>query len=247
MTISPADIPAAARQAAGRRGRGRRAARRGFSLLELMLVLAVLVVIAALAMPAFFGPLENQRLRKSGERIRVEWTRARIHAMKSGQIQAFFYTPQGNQYWIEPLAQASDAMETSLDDPLGLERPRLSSADPLQEQSPLATAATLPDNVLFVSGGTLMDERDAAAMSENSSLGASSGRRGALSGGPLPADGSAAMTSVADPILFYPDGTSATARIVLGNTRNYFVVVELRGLTGIARSSDLLSAEELPP
>ena len=57
----------------------------------------------------------------------------------------------------------------------------------------------------------------------------------------------AGQGGAADPILFYPDGTSATARIVLGNSRNHFVVVELRGLTGIARSSDLLTAEELPP
>ena len=157
--------------------------------------------------------------------------------MKSGRVQAFFYTPRGNQYWVEPLAQAADAMETSIDDPLGLEAGRrVASVDPLDSGARGMTgAATLPDNVLFVSGGALLDQRDAAALTESDAMTPSSFGIGAGQGG------------AADPILFYPDGTSATARIVLGNSRNHFVIVELRGLTGIARSSDLLTAEELPP
>jgi hypothetical protein len=123
----------------------------------------------------------------------------------------------------------------------------LSSVDPLEQTNRLTATATLPDKVLFLSGGTLVKERDAAAMAESSSVGgpSSAGSTRLLAAGQ--GAGLEGATSVADPILFYPDGTSATARIILGNSRNYFVVVELRGLTGIARSSDLLSAEELPP
>ena len=60
------------------------------SLLELMLVLAMLVVIGAWRCRRF-GPFANQRLRKAGEMVRVEWAKARNQAMKTGQIQVFQY------------------------------------------------------------------------------------------------------------------------------------------------------------
>jgi Tfp pilus assembly protein FimT len=39
-----------------------------------------------------------------------------------------------------------------------------------------------------------------------------------------------------DAILFYPDGTSQDARIILQNNRGGRISVELRGLTGVART-----------
>lgn len=222
-------------------GKGRRRARRAFSLLELMLVLAVLVIIAALALPAFHAPLENQRLRKSGDRLRIEWARARILAMRSGQIQGFYYVLGGNQYWVEPLAQADDVLQASLDVRTGRQTGQSAkSAEPVNDNRlavGVAGAAELPENVMFVSGGTSGDLRSAAALQENASL----------PGAARQSANQSSLGSVAPPILFYPDGTSATARLVLGNTRNHFVVVQLRGLTGVARSSDLLTSDELPP
>jgi hypothetical protein len=47
------------------------------------------------------------------------------------------------------------------------------------------------------------------------------------------------------PILFYPDGTSSTVRLVLTNDRATYVTLKIRGLTGVAEVSDFLSAEEL--
>ena len=64
-------------------------ARPAFTLVEVMLVLALLVVIGALIWPAVKGPFEGQRLRKAGDQVRAEWTRARTRAMKSGRTQVF--------------------------------------------------------------------------------------------------------------------------------------------------------------
>ncbi len=47
-------------------------------------------------------------------------------------------------------------------------------------------------------------------------------------------------------MLFYPDGTTSDARVALTNDdRNFFVVVSLRSLTGIAKVSELVTANEV--
>lgn len=50
--------------------------------MELMLVLAILVAVAGLVMPALQGPLNDQRLLKSADLVRAQWTKARVTAMK---------------------------------------------------------------------------------------------------------------------------------------------------------------------
>ena len=49
------------------------------------------------------------------------------------------------------------------------------------------------------------------------------------------------------PILFYPDGTSTSTRVTLANKRQRDVIVQLRGLSGVAEVSDVLTVAELPP
>jgi len=85
------------------RATGRRQpVRRALSLLEMMLVLAVLVAVGAMVLPALHGPLEDQRLLKSADLIRAQWTRARVTAMKNGRMYVFRYVTATDQYAIEP-------------------------------------------------------------------------------------------------------------------------------------------------
>ena len=85
---------------------------RGMTLLELMLVLGLLVMIGAMAVPAFRLPFEHHRLRQGGELVRVEWNKARIKAMKTGQIQMFRYTADANTYQVMPYFSQQDWLET---------------------------------------------------------------------------------------------------------------------------------------
>ena len=48
-------------------------------------------------------------------------------------------------------------------------------------------------------------------------------------------------------IRFFPDGTSSTARIVLANTNNAAINIELRGLTGITRVGSLVPVNQVAP
>ena len=64
----------------------RQSLRQGLTLIEMVLVMALMVMIASITAPAFRRPLENYRLRKAGDVIRIAFTRARIRAMRSGTI-----------------------------------------------------------------------------------------------------------------------------------------------------------------
>ena len=65
--------------------RGACAVRAGVTLIELLLVLALLVILATLAYPAYVGPMKNQQLRRSADQIRSAWGQAQVQAMKTGR------------------------------------------------------------------------------------------------------------------------------------------------------------------
>ena len=186
--------------------------RRAFTLMEMLLVLAIMVIVASMTLPALRGPMENQRLRKAGDLIRAEWAKARVRAMKTGRIHVFRYQTDGESYGVEPWYAADDD-QTSTND----SNRQSGGVAALQETLPL------PDNISFAGGDTTSDSR---SLHIEQNMGGAGG-------------------AAARPILFYPDGTSSTARVLLTNRRQTFVMVNLRGLTGIAQVSDLLSASEV--
>lgn len=72
----------------------------------------------------------------------------------------------------------------------------------------------LPNGIVFAEGVTSNDGRSADAFSRNGAGG----------------------SSQIKPILFYPDGTSQDARVYLRDERSNTTSVQLRGLTGIAKT-----------
>jgi prepilin-type N-terminal cleavage/methylation domain-containing protein len=210
--------------------------RRGMTLLELMLVLALLVVVGAMAMPALKGPFANQRLRKAGEMIRVEWNRARIQAMKTGQIQMFRYETDGKVFYVQPYLTEqdyleADAMESTARDPSMAAQATGTSGAAMPGAAasvqPQLRQRELPDGVIFAGGYFESDSRSAQIQQESQAALMAAGNQVA-------------------PILFYPDGTTSDAELILSNDQQLFVRVTLRSLTGIAKVSDLMNANELP-
>jgi len=216
-----------ARRAANASWRERGRVRRAMTLLELILVLALLVMIGAMAMPAFKTPFEYHRLRQGGELVRVEWNKARITAMQTGQTQVFRYAPESNTFQVMPYFSEQDVLEadaaSSASLGLGMNGPLMAPAS----AAPATVERELPQGVLFVQGEVESDARSFAIQQQ-------------LQVNPI------GMAMEATPVLFYPDGTTSDARVVLTNQyQQLFIVVSVRSLTGIVRVSDLLNADEL--
>lgn len=76
--------------------------RRGMTLIEVLLVLAIVIMVAALAMPSLNGTFDAQRLSRAADMVRSDWSRARVEAIRSGQEWAFFYVPGTGSYGISP-------------------------------------------------------------------------------------------------------------------------------------------------
>jgi len=209
-----------------RQVRWRTRPRAAMTLLELMLVLALLVVFGTMSMPAFRMALDNHRLRQGAELVRIEWNKARLKAMRTGQIQMFRYAVQSSSCQVMPYYSQQDWLEADAAHATG------GGVAGANLPPPMATAGAdqamqgeraLPEGVVFVQGEVEANQRSYDIQQQ-------------LQGG----------QPSGVPVLFYPDGTTYDARVVLTNQyERLFVVVSLRSLTGMTRVSNLLSSDEL--
>ena len=129
--------------------------RRGFTLLELLVVLAVLAVVAALSWPAVRGLLEKSQLQNAAKHLRAALVRARLQAMESGTVRQFRYQPGSGRFEIS-VAQSLDAAQSAG-----------SEAEARDEPGHEGTAAqTLPGGAVFEETAAAADRLDAAAWGE---------------------------------------------------------------------------------
>jgi len=175
--------------------------RQGMTLLELMLVVAIMVVVASLVVPNIQRTFSRQALQKGADRVRVAMGQARIKAIKNGEVFAVFYVPGGAWFNVAPFAQFKDQSS------LASRRKKLAEAN---QQSDFEDDL-LPKGIRFAAGEVSMDARSAEVLS-------------------------AGEASDLRSILFYPDGTSQDAKIIMQNDKENFVEIQLRGLTGIAKT-----------
>ncbi len=204
-----------------------------FTLLELMLVLALLAVICAAVYPALRGPLDNQRLRQAGDQVRTAWTQARVEAMTTGLAHVFRYQLGTGEYRVEPFAGYQvDEAAVPQEDLFGL-----GTTGPA---SGVSQDNSLPRDCVFRVARTQGDTR-----MTNPASPPSSGIGGGLA--PLGGQGAVPSGSSEGPMIwFYPNGTTSTASLALANDNGRFVLLALRGLTGTVSVSGLLTENELP-
>jgi prepilin-type N-terminal cleavage/methylation domain-containing protein len=115
--------------------------RRGLTLVEVTLVLALLVVIAAVSTPLLERSFTRASLQGGSDMLRAAWGRARLEAMETGESRVFRCETRGNRYLIVTLA----AMGTAEGDPA------LTIDDAPREPSDILRLREdcLPDGVLF--------------------------------------------------------------------------------------------------
>jgi prepilin-type N-terminal cleavage/methylation domain-containing protein len=196
---------------------------RGFTLIEVLLVLAVLSVMAAFVWPSLQKPFANRRLHLAADAIRTEWCQGRVQAMRTGRTYTFQYAAGSDHFRLtpqdDPLAGSSSSNSGSSSSTTG-------NADgnvPLPHDE-----GTLPEGIKFMAD-------DSAGSDPNAPFDFSADSQ---SNTPNASDG------WSDPILFYPDGTTSNSRLVLARDTKSGIRLILRGITGTVTVSDLTSSAE---
>ena len=191
----------------------------GFTLLEVLLVLAIVAITAALTWPALEKPLANRRLRSAADEVRTEWCQARTEAMRSGRTYAFRYEVGGDRFYTEP--QNEPNARTSSGPSAAVN----SGAGGVQSGAS-ADAARSSDNKTLPKGITFRGDKTNQSMTPASSSAAKTPSQNQPSG------------AWSNPIFFYPDGTASDVQLVLICNQSCAVRVMLRGSTATATVAD---------
>lgn len=203
-TSAPARARMCARRAKRRAG--------GFTLLELLLVLGLIVAMVGIAWPALRGPFGGARLREAAKQVRVEMSRTRLSAMETDAVYELQYGVDASRFRVRRLLDLNPAEseECAATDYV---------SDATSGESDASAGWTefeLPEGVVFADPLAPADDGLAhAPVEEASTVGAWS-----------------------TPIVFYPDGTTSTTEMRLRNERGDEVVITLRGLTGVSHMAD---------
>ena len=88
----------------------KRGIRSGFTLIEMILVVTVLVIIAAITVPMASDVVDSHRLRASADRVRAAFAEARNNAIRSGNEYAFYCKPNYRSFFVskfDPLVKTN--------------------------------------------------------------------------------------------------------------------------------------------
>lgn len=172
--------------------------------MELLFVVVIMVVVAALAVPAIQQTFARQALQKGADRVRTAMGQARVRAIRNGEEYAVFFTRGGSWFNVAPFYDFQEQSNlASSRSEIAIERRQSDFEKDL-----------LPRGVIFSGGETSQDNRAAS-----------------LSGSPT-----GTQTDALQAVLFYPDGTAQDARLILENEKGNMIQIEVRGLTGLAKS-----------
>src|SRR3954465_12191015 len=114
--------------------------RRGFTILETMLVLSLIVVVAAIAIPSIDSMYSGVKLTSAADAVRSQWAEARARAAEDGVAYRFSVVPQTGKFKVAPDRE---------DEPTG------DVAD-----APLVHEGELPGGVLFADASDMNGESD---------------------------------------------------------------------------------------
>lgn len=108
--------------------------RQAFTILEVVLVLAVIIVIGAITVPNIDNVYSDVRLSAASDLVRARWAEARSRAVDDGIAYRFAVTPDTGNFRIEP-----DATD---------------DRDPVEgTPAPMVINDQLPGKVVFAPGG----------------------------------------------------------------------------------------------
>ncbi|MCL4190162.1 MAG: prepilin-type N-terminal cleavage/methylation domain-containing protein [Thermoguttaceae bacterium] len=212
----------------------RRPGQTGFTLIELLIVMALLVLLVGVSLPALRRPLRKSELREAARELSATLGRTRLEAIESGTILQFRYRPGTGQFVVAPASSPID------DQPAAIEEPEFEAEDSttLVEQSVARDDSAeskinrqqLPEGIRFADPTESLEPVDGDF-----------GMPAGTAGLPVLAEDSAWSSAV----IFYPNGKATSATFRLRGQEDYYVDVSLRGLTGAATIGEIQSLPKL--
>jgi type II secretory pathway pseudopilin PulG len=122
--------------------------RSAYTLFELVLVLVILIILAALIYPSFDAMYGGYRLTGAADMVRAAWASARARALEEGRPYRFAVVPGKGNYRIAPDSADFWAGNNSTPDANGADNPPLVVEDALPKGVRFATVEALRNNGL---------------------------------------------------------------------------------------------------
>lgn len=222
-------------------GRHRLSGTRGFTLLELIIVLVILAMLVALAWPALRRPVMRSVVQQAARQLVKDLSRARMAAIDSGRIMALQYELDGRRYTVtfaDALGDRTESVPESADQDAASD----AAAD---LPSDFGFEAELDEDVTFRDPSSINDEQLPPGSTLREML--EDERQETETVTPLinSQEQEAADKAFSTPVFFYPTGRAENAELLLQGPDGYRLTVKLRGLTGAASIGPLEHAPRI--
>ena len=238
---------------------------RGFSLLEIILVMALLLIIAMLLWPSVGAAFAHYHIERAAEDLQVRLAHIRLAAMEQGVPYAFTYRPDGDQFWswaCEPLDLTGGQVPTAVAS--GSSRASSATTDAYDRRyftlndrqdnrefrfltassaEALAGMGLGADVRASLAGSVSSESVAASAMLSQGKLGLVTPSARSTAALQIP---NLQLQGAADPVVFEPDGTADKDVIIrVADRDNRYVEITVRGTTGAITTSSSRMISEL--
>ena len=194
----------------------------GFTLLEMMLVLAILVAITAVTIPVVEKMYDRHRIRQAATRVRTALNAARYRAVDDGQTLECWFEPDGRHLVILARPDRGFRFDGEEGATAGVAGEQVRSPDDARRRPAPMIHVELPAPLRFWTADRVRDQLAPQLPRE-------------VAGGTLLGN-----RTWSAPVIFAPNGTSNGMEFEIRDPRGRAVTLTVRGLTGAASTGSLV-------